>query len=381
MSTSSNPTNKRERTGSDLSSCGTSVAGDELGFAGSQWHGLEVHLREVRRELFLAACQNDATAIARALSCFDPEDQQELLTWQARSGRQRFTPMIYAALYANVESVRALLSFGNNAEEQANTRGSSAKRQTALHYACSDLEKANNPRTSSREGRNVVTDAARASTIRLLLAHGADPNLQDMKNGYTPMDKAVWNRLADCQQVLIEGNADVTLSDSRVLAAGSQRTHPSSQSTWRSAAASQPPRSHSQPAWRCGEKISPSGGASMAAARTDRTTVAPRPVAQPLWRSTATSQPPRPHSQPTWRRGEKVSPSVSASVVGSAGSWDQRSGFSGGGHSGSYGGSTSGGSSVAQRRAQQSMQECSGCGKIFPKGGYSGSYPRCWDCR
>jgi hypothetical protein len=34
-----------------------------------------------------------------------------------------------------------------------------------------------------------------------------------------------------------------------------------------------------------------------------------------------------------------------------------------------------------QRPVQHLMQECCGCRRSFPKGNYSGSYPRCWDCR
>ena len=164
--------------------------------------GLPEELYEVRNSLFLQACENEAAQqIRNTLAALNPDQQQQVLTWQSSRGAHRFTPLIYAAFYGCTESIRALLEHGTNSEEQANVRGNSAKRQTALHYAASD------PDLTKRD----VTEEMRAACIVELLKHGANPNLQTNKTKYTPLHKACWSGLNLCKQALIDGGADATL--------------------------------------------------------------------------------------------------------------------------------------------------------------------------
>jgi hypothetical protein len=225
----------------------------------------------------------------------------------------------------------------------------------------------------------------------------------DSTLGFPHLDsycQAVWNGLSECQQILIEGTADLTQRDSvhcpegasaagaeqrqmQIEAVASPPTRPS-HLAWRPAVARQPPLPRSQSTWRRGEKVAPSstaGDASTTVARTSRHAAfsqpprCTRPVVQPAWRSAATSQPLRPCTEPTWRRGEKL-----GAADASAGSWGQRGGTESG---------SSAGFGVAQRQAERPvhrsthrpMQSCCECGREFPSGSYSGSHPCCWDCR
>lgn len=177
---------------------------DDLSVTGAEndFTGLTEELHEVRNALFVQACANEAQQIRDTLAALNTNQQQLVLTWQASRGSHRFTPLIYAAFYGCALSIKVLLEHGTNSKAHANVCGNSAKRQTALHYATSDL---------GLTQRADVTEEGRAACIVELLRHGANPDVQTNKTKYTPLHKACWSGLNLCKQALIDGGADATL--------------------------------------------------------------------------------------------------------------------------------------------------------------------------
>ena len=177
---------------------------DDLSVLGAEndFTGLPNELQDLRNAVFVHACANEAAQITATLAALSPEQQQQVLTWQAPRGSHRFTPLIYAAFYGNTLSIQALLAHGSDPVAQANVRGNSHKRQTALHYATSDLG------LTQQAG---VTEEMRAACIVELIARGADPDLQTNNTRFTPLHKACWSGLTLCRQALIEGGADASL--------------------------------------------------------------------------------------------------------------------------------------------------------------------------
>jgi len=177
---------------------------DDLSVLGAEndFTGLPDELHEARTAVFLHACANEAAQITATLAAFDDDQQQQVLTWQAPRGSHRFTPLIYAAFYGRTLAVQALLAHGSDPVAQANVRGNSAKRQTALHYATSDL---------GLTHQGGVTEEMRAACIVELIARGANPDLQTSRTMFTPLHKACWSGLTLCRQALLDGGANASL--------------------------------------------------------------------------------------------------------------------------------------------------------------------------
>src|SRR5262245_31246155 len=101
-----------------------------------------------------------------------------------RKGIGGTTPVMYAALYGDAESVRVLLEHG------ADPNGRNDANATALMYAVDDAAKTQllldhgaDPNAVSDEGQTplliAVTRPGAAPVVKLLLAHGAKPTIQN----------------------------------------------------------------------------------------------------------------------------------------------------------------------------------------------------------
>ena len=72
------------------------------------------------------------------------------------------------------------------------------------------------PNVKDNDGRTPLHRAAKrghVDIVKLLLEHGANPNIQENKYGYTPLHVAVKNCHVDVVRVLLEHGADPTIRD------------------------------------------------------------------------------------------------------------------------------------------------------------------------
>ena len=133
-----------------------------------------------------------------------------------RRGPGGSTPLMYAALYADADSVRLLLNHGAD----PNIRNDAGA--TALMWAVEDPEKI---RLLLRHGANVdvrsadgqtplITAAGRygaGAAVKLLLEGGANPS-EKASNGGTPLDAAAFAADDAAIQLLIDHGAEVQAS-------------------------------------------------------------------------------------------------------------------------------------------------------------------------
>lgn len=126
-------------------------------------------------------------------------------------GPSGWTPLMYAALYGDVESIRALLSNGANPNLQNDDGG------TALMYAADDRDKTKllldggaNPNLRSGEGRTALLIAVgivgNHGTVQLLLDRGADLKVRTSE-GRDVLSLAVGPGSAPVLKLLLERGA------------------------------------------------------------------------------------------------------------------------------------------------------------------------------
>src|SRR5207253_1180947 len=123
------------------------------------------------------------------------------------------TPLMYAALYGDPESVRALLESGADPNIK-NDVGA-----TALMWAVDDLEKTMllldhgaNVNARSDDNRTPLLIAAgwhgSGAVVKLLLDHGANPSVVGTRQ-FTPLAEAAWAADEAAFRALVEHGADV----------------------------------------------------------------------------------------------------------------------------------------------------------------------------
>jgi ankyrin repeat protein len=126
------------------------------------------------------------------------------------------TPLLYAALYGNADTVRLLLESG--AEPNIRNDGGA----TALMWAVGDLEKTRlllehgaDANGRSDDGRTPLLIAAgrygSSAVVKLLLDHGANPSVSSigLLGGMTPLAEAAYAGDAGVIRILTERGADV----------------------------------------------------------------------------------------------------------------------------------------------------------------------------
>jgi ankyrin repeat protein len=128
-------------------------------------------------------------------------------------GRGGATPLMYAALYGDADSVQALLEHGADPNIK-NDVGA-----TALMWAVDDLEKTRllldhgaDVNARSDDNRTPLLIAAgwygASAVVKLLLAHGANPSVVGARQ-FTPLAEAAWAADGAAFQSLVEHGADV----------------------------------------------------------------------------------------------------------------------------------------------------------------------------
>ena len=127
-------------------------------------------------------------------------------------GEGGWTPIMYAALYGDVDAVRLLLDKGASPNAQNDDGG------TALMYAIDDTEKTRllldhgaDPNLRSGEGRTALLIAVgwpgSFSAVKLLVEHGADAKVR-LPDGRGALTLAVGARNADLLQLLLDHGAE-----------------------------------------------------------------------------------------------------------------------------------------------------------------------------
>ncbi len=145
-----------------------------------------------------------------------------------KKGPRGDTPLTYAALYGDADSVRLLLDQGAD-PNLVNEAGA-----TALIYAVDDAEKTRlllehkaNPNTRSGEGRTALLLAAARSgsgpVVKLLLDHGADVSLNDATGRTVLTFAATSGDIEPLQLLLDRGASKQPLPLAETLAAGCSR--------------------------------------------------------------------------------------------------------------------------------------------------------------
>ena len=124
-----------------------------------------------------------------------------------------YTPLIYAALYGDADSLRLLLEQGADPDSRNDAHA------TALMYAVDDLDKTRlllehraDPNARSDEGRSALVIAASGlgsnAVIKLLLDHGASPPLKSSGGGIAPLTLALSSFDDAIVRMLLERGTD-----------------------------------------------------------------------------------------------------------------------------------------------------------------------------
>ena len=145
--------------------------------------------------------------------------KQSLRSYRAavnRKGLGGATPLMYAALYGDTESVRQLLKAGADPNLKNNAGA------TALMWALNDLEKTKllidagadvNARSDDGQTPLLIGTGhfGAGPVVKLLLDHGADPTVKvsNATGEMTPLAQASYAGDADVVQMLLERGADV----------------------------------------------------------------------------------------------------------------------------------------------------------------------------
>jgi ankyrin repeat protein len=142
---------------------------------------------------------------------YAPQYEAMLVKAGARIGPDRPTICAVAARRRRLDLLPKLLAYG------ADINGIGSNRETAL-AACIDhspadvrmlLEHGANPNLAASEGRTLLEEAVmtgNAATVRLLLAHGADPNTHAAR-GHAPLYWARKKNHADIVALLVQAGA------------------------------------------------------------------------------------------------------------------------------------------------------------------------------
>ena len=139
-------------------------------------------------------------------------------------GEDGWTPLMYAALYGDADTVRLLVDRGAMVNEENDAGG------TALLYAVDDLEKTKllldrgaDPNLRSGEGRTAllvaVANAGSYPVVKLLLEKGADDKLS-LPNGRGALSLAIASQDPQVLQLLLERGASRPLPLSPAIARG-----------------------------------------------------------------------------------------------------------------------------------------------------------------
>jgi ankyrin repeat protein len=175
----------------------------------------------------------NATRMMRAIRAQDWREFQRLLAKYpeaiTRKGTGGSTPLMYAALYGDLPSVRLLLQAGAE-PNVVNDSGA-----TALMWAVDDLRKTRllldhgaDVNARSNDGRTPLMIAANRAgsspVLELLLARGAKPNVvaPSLFGPATPLSQAAYAGDADAIELLIRSGADVKKAGPLPLALANQ---------------------------------------------------------------------------------------------------------------------------------------------------------------
>lgn len=172
---------------------------------------------ELSGETPLSHADPEATRLMEAIRGGDRRTFQKMLKLHPKAGNQRgpggSTPLMYAALYGNSDSVQLLLKSGAD----PNARNDAGA--TALMWA---VEDADTTRLLLRQGADVKARSADGLTpliiaaghfgtgavTKLLLEAGANPS-ESASDGLTPLDAAAWAADDASIETLIGHGADV----------------------------------------------------------------------------------------------------------------------------------------------------------------------------
>jgi len=180
--------------------------------------------------LFLAAQAGDLYGVKLVIDCgVNPNIQN----------KDGDTPLHSAALNGKSEVVKLLLEHGadpNIQNKDGMTPLHFATEYSPWHFAARYspwdsatergylrvvkllLEHGADPNIQNKDGMtplHFATERGSPEVVKLLLEHGADPNIQENKFGWTPLHYAVSRCHVDVVRVLLDHGADLTIRDNK----------------------------------------------------------------------------------------------------------------------------------------------------------------------